>query len=121
MSNINQAIVQALRETRNAESPIGAIKRIREVTGLGLGEAKFVYEYATGRKTGAGEPLQHELVLLATILRAMNEEALVEAGQNSLDREVYLIQQIVNLLHDSSGTRARRVLQYILSRVADRP
>ena len=120
MSNINKAIVQALRETRNSESPIGAVKHIREITGLGLGEAKFVYEYATGRRTGT-EPYGGEQVLLATILRAMNEEALVEAGQNSLDREVYLIQQIVNLLHDSSGTRARRVLGYILSRVADLP
>lgn len=120
MANINQAIVQALRETRNCDTPLSAIKRIREITGLGLGEAKFVYEYATGSKTCAG-PYNGEQVLLATILRAMHEEALVDAGQNSLDREVYLIQQIVNLLHDSSGTRARRVLGYILSRVADLP
>ncbi len=112
--NINQAIVQALAETRHAD-PIPAIKRIRELTGLGLGESKIVYELATKRRFVDGQSTSAEQVLSA-IMTCMQEEALSSVKDSSMDRELRTIEQIMLLLKDMSVVSAKRILNYLLDR-----
>lgn len=114
-TNINQAIVQALRETRNCGSPISAIKRIREITGLGLGESKVVFEYATKRKVGDG--LNHEGAVLSVILGNMMEEALLDAAASQQDEELALMGKMYDMLKGRSVNSVKRILLYLMERL----
>lgn len=112
--NTNQAIVQALAETRHSD-PIPAIKRIRELTGFGLGESKLVYEVATKRKLVNEQSLSADWIL-ATILICMQEEALAltQVKDNGVDSELRTIEQIMLLLKGKSPASSKRILNYLL-------
>ena len=113
--NTNQAIVQALAETRHSD-PIPAIKRIRELTGFGLGESKLVYEVATKRKLVNEHSLSADWIL-ATILICMQEEALTQVKDNGVDSELRTIEQIMLLLKGKSPASSKRILNYLRDRL----
>lgn len=115
MGGINDAIVQALRETRGAD-PIPAIKRIREITGFGLGESKCIFEYATKRKTPDPNNYNCEAVILAAILCNMQEDTIKEVQKDAQDPELLDIQRIMDILKDKSPLQVRRILEYLMSR-----
>ena len=115
--NINQAIVQALAETRHAD-PLPAIKRIRELTGCGLGEAKLVYELANKRRVVDGQSTSAERVLSA-VMTCMQEQALTQVKDNGVDSELRTIEQIMLLLKDRPSVSVKRILTYLSSRCAD--
>ena len=115
--NTNQAIVQALAETRHSD-PIPAIKRIRELTGFGLGESKLVYELATKRKLVNEHSLSADWIL-ATILICMQEQAMSTVQDSSGDQELRTIEQIMLLLKDRPSVSVKRILTYLSSRCAD--
>lgn len=115
MGGINDAIIQALRETRGAD-PIPAIKRIREITGFGLGESKCIFEYATKRKTPDPNNYNCEAVILAAILCNMREDAIKEVQKDAQDPELLVIQQIMGILDGKWSGQVRRILAYLMSR-----
>lgn len=113
--NINQAIVQALVETRHAD-PLPAIKRIRELTGCGLGEAKLVYELANKRRVLDGQSTSAERVLSA-VMTCMQEQAMSTVQDSSRDQELRTIEQIMLLLKDRPSVSVKRILNYLLDRL----
>jgi hypothetical protein len=115
MNKITKAQLDDIRQTGFHGHKISAIKELRELTGLGLAEAKRVVEFICACSQNDTDRAEGKRLSTALVLDDTNTVAVATntSAPMVIDRELLAINECIATLNRLDSTSRNRVLQYL--------